>query len=217
MNKQNLNPIFTNFEDCSSVEYKSETKKQEESNKNNSSIKGFLSAINNGLNGVKTNIINLIQVNINNEANNNNDIVITEIKKKSSKKIKRANFINSRIKFSFDCINFYSVSKILKYLIYLRYLNHPRNKFMYIKNKEIIVKYSTNESNFTICDLLYYYCLYDFSSIKEDQNNVCISFLNNNLLVFFRGKGGTMVLISYPYGYLLANILHLMNLNSFII
>ena len=140
---------------------------------------------------------------------------MTKIKKKISKKFRRANIINFRINFSFDGINLFTVSNILKYLIYLRYLNHLR--FVYIMNKNINVKYSTNESNFEICYILYHSCLYTFSSIYEEKSNIYISFLNNNLLVFFRGKGGTMILISYPYGYLLPKILYHIGFNSSII
>ena len=216
MNEQDLNAKCNNYEELSSIDYESKSKKKNESDKNDSSIKGALSLLNNVLNARKANIIKLIQINSNNETKrSDNSNVMTKIKKKISKKFRRANIINFRINFSFYGINYYSLSNILKYFIYFRYLNHLR--FVYIMNKKINVKYSTNESNFSICNLLYYSCLYVFSSIYEEKNDVYISFLNNNLLVFFRGKGGTMIVISYPYGYLLAKILYHIEFNSPII
>jgi len=218
LNEQDLNAKCNNYEELSSIDYESKSKKKDESDKNDSSIKGALSLLNNVLNARKANIIKLIQVNNNKEAKRNeNSNVINKNNKKISKKFRRANIINYRINFSLDGINLYTVSNILKYLIYLKFLNHLRNKFVYIMNKNINLKYSTNESNFSICNLLYYSCLYVFSSIYGEKSDVYISFLNNNLLVFFSGKGGTMIVISYPYGYLLAKILYHIEFNSPII
>ena len=45
-----------------------------------------------------------------------------------------------------------------------------------------------------------------FSSIDEGKN-VYITFLNNGIMIIIRGKGGTMILFNYPYGFIFSNIL----------
>ena len=224
INEQDINILLYNDdEEYSSKTNKSKSKIQLESNKNNSTMNDLLSRINSALNQ-NTIIINLIQVNDNykKENNHNNNEKNTKIKKNKNKNktFKRMNNINiDKIKLSFDVTNFYTINGLFKYIsmIYLKHLNHLRNKFENIKNAKTIVKCVTIEYNFTIFDLLNYICSYFFSSIYKEEKNIYISFLTNNMLVFFKGKRGKMVLISYPYGYLLANILYKININCSII
>ena len=203
INSQHMNFKLYNNEEFSSISYKSN---------NDSSLYDSLAKINKVLNDQNTIIINLIQVNINNKKDKKcNNKAISKKRTHKFKKAEKDNKINiNKIKFSFDGINFYSVSNIFKYisLIFLKYPNHLRKKFEYIKYKKIFIKNLVNGYNLKILDLLKYSCFYIFSSIYDEKGNVYISFLTNNVIIFFKGKGRTMVFISYPYGYLLANILY---------
>ena len=52
-------------------------------------------------------------------------------------------------------------------------------------------------------------------SLFDEGKNIYITFLTNDIMVFKRYKGGTMVVFNYPYGCILSNILFINELEFF--
>ena len=148
---------------------------------------------------IKIQIKNVIKDNVNNNNKNRNN----------KNRYYKYNCYKMRLKFklSLDGLNFNFVSKIIEYIFFINSkLKFRLNRqFMDTDKNNINVKYLADEFYSPNNDLFNYIII---SSFNKEKNTLFISYLNDGVFISFKGKEETMMSLKYPYGFLLANILH---------
>ena len=207
---QNIESKQKSFDNYSSIAEKF-TKEENESSKFTKTLINLISLLDYVIKGyyknqeyktIKTTkiLINESYYKINNNKNN----------KKSYNNKHNNNLYNNnkiRLKLSFDNINFHFISKVMKFISFInsKHKINLKRKLVNIEKINPNVKYLPDEFNLSDNDLLNDSIL---SLFKEENKVLYISYLIDGILISFTGKIGTMILLKYPYGYLLANILH---------
>ena len=204
MNENDDNSQLLEFSSISDNKSKSEIK---------NTFKDFINMLPNYSEKNKTNIIILNEVNKSRKDNNKNKykkIIKAERIRKSLIKLKYIKMI-----FYIDDIDLYFIKNIFKY-----FSNNDSDNFgntvLYLLS--VIPFILSSDSNYNFMVKLYsllkdikiikfkYGNICIFSSINE-RKNVYIKFLINCIMIFIRGKGGTMITFNYPYGYIFSNII----------
>ena len=192
--------------EISNIKVFTKTEKEFESNNGNSSENIILMC--NSIKQPEVRVIKLIEVKSSNENSSLSKNKQKKIRIKKTKKINKRNGIIKKV--SFNIINFSFFINAIKYILntYPIHSEWIKKKILCLKSTTIKVKCGLSVFNSEFLYLINYLCYRNFSSVRGEII-VYVTFLFNSVMVSLRGKGGTMISFKYPYGYFIANILHL--------
>ena len=179
----------------------------------NNAIKEFIDVYDDYSEKNKTNKVVLDEINKEIKENNhdkNKQLIQTYHDKNSLVKIKYMKLI-----LYINDINYDFMKNIFKYFS-INDSDNIENSFLYLLS---FIAYNLSlDSKYNLIEVVKL-LLKDIKIVKYNYSNICIfsaingrknvyiTFLNNGIMIFIRGKGGTMISFNYPYGFIFSNIL----------